>query len=78
MNGEARRIEKVGDDDELISLCTAEVKRRALAAGADPRDLEDIRVLHCSSFDVVRGSFRTFRIADIVVQVAPGITAEAR
>ncbi|HRS92394.1 MAG TPA: hydantoinase/oxoprolinase family protein [Methanolinea sp.] len=78
MNGETGKIDRVGDDDELVAICTAEVKRRALAAGADPRDLDDIRVLHCSSFDVVRGSFRTSRIADIVVQVAPGITAEAR
>ncbi|MDH7509685.1 MAG: hydantoinase/oxoprolinase family protein [Methanolinea sp.] len=78
MNGEPGRVGKVGDDDELVAICTEEVKHRALAAGADPRDLDDIRVLHCSSFDVVRGSFRTFRIADIVVQVAPGITAEAR
>lgn len=78
MNGETGKIDRVGDDDELVAICTAEVKRRALTAGADPRDLDDIRVLHCSSFDVVRGSFRTSRIADIVVQVAPGITAEAR
>lgn len=78
MNGEMRRVDRVGDDDELVDICIAEVKRRALVIGADPRDLDDISVLHCSSFDVVRGSFRTYRIADIVVQVAPGITAEAR
>jgi len=78
MNGEMKRVERVGDDDELIAACTAEVRRRALAAGAHPRDLDEVRVLHCNSFDVVRGSYRASRIADIVVQVAPGITAEAR
>jgi len=68
----------VGDDDELIATCIDELRRRALAAGAHPRDLDDIRILHCNSFDVVRGSYRSSRIADIVVQVAPGITVEAR
>ncbi len=78
VNGEVGRMERVGDDDELVAFCTGELRRRALAAGAHPRDLDDIQLIHCTSFDVIRGSFRRFRIADIVVQVAPGITAEAR
>ncbi|MEM2124661.1 MAG: hydantoinase/oxoprolinase family protein [Methanolinea sp.] len=78
MNGEVKSTGRVGDDDELVALCTDEVRRRALAAGAHPRDVDDVRLLYCVSYDVVRGSYRTARIADVAVQIAPGITAEAR
>ncbi|MCQ8894504.1 MAG: hypothetical protein NQU46_07755 [Methanolinea sp.] len=78
VNGEVRRMERMGDEDELVESCRQEVRRQALEAGAHPRDLDEIRVLTCSSYDVVRGAFRRSRITDIVVQVAPGITVEAR
>lgn len=78
MNGEVKSMGKVGDDDELIAFCREEVRRRALAAGAHPRDVDEVKILYCMSYDVMRGSYRTARIADVAVQIAPGITAEAR
>jgi len=34
-------------------------------------------VLSFHAYDVIRGAYRSARIADVVVQIAPGITAEA-
>ena len=76
-NGEPQELRTLGDDEAVLDRCRAEVKQRAIAAGADPRDVEDVRVLHFHAYDVVRSSFRSARIADVVVQIAPGITVEA-
>lgn len=77
-NGERQEIDTMGDDEAILEKCREEVRRRALAAGADPRDVGDIDVLHFHSYDVIRGSYRNARIADVVVQIAPGITVEAQ
>jgi hypothetical protein len=68
----------MGDDDAILEMCREEVRRRAIAAGAHPGDVKDVEVLHFNSFDVVRSAYRSARIADVVVQVAPGISVEAR
>jgi hypothetical protein len=67
----------MGDDDALVGICKEEVQKRAIAAGAHPEDVRDIEVLHVHSYDVIRGASRSSRIADVVVQVAPGITVKA-
>src|SRR5690606_6165906 len=77
-NGEHQPLRSMGDDDTLVELCKEEVRRRAIAAGAPLEDVRDVEVLHIHSYDVVRGASRSSRIADVVVQVAPGITVEAR
>lgn len=76
-NGEHQPLRSIGDDEALIGICKEEVRRRAIAAGAHLEDVRDVEVLHVHSYDVVRSSFRSSRIADVVVQVAPGITVEA-
>lgn len=76
-NGEHQPLRSMGDDDALVEMCKEEVRRRAIAAGAHQGDVRDVDVLHVHSYDVVRGATRSSRIADVVVQVAPGITVEA-
>ena len=76
-NGEQQPLGKMGDDDAVIGRCREEVRRRAIAAGANPGDLGVIEVLYYHGYDVIRGSFSHSRIADVVVQVAPGVTVEA-
>lgn len=78
LNGEHRPLHTMGDDDAILEMCREEVRRRAIAAGAHPGDVKDVEVLHFNSFDVVRSAYRSARIADVVVQVAPGISVEAR
>ncbi|MGV8128994.1 MAG: hydantoinase/oxoprolinase family protein [Methanolinea sp.] len=76
-NGEHQPLRSMGDDDALVGICKEEVQKRAIAAGAHPEDVRDIEVLHVHSYDVIRGASRSSRIADVVVQVAPGITVKA-
>lgn len=76
-NGEPQELRGMGDEEAVLAKCKKEAQQRALAAGADPRDIQDVQVLHYHSFDVIRSSYRSARIADVVVQIAPGITAEA-
>jgi hypothetical protein len=76
-NGEPEVLRKMGDDEAVLDRCREEVQQRALAAGADPCDVEDVQVLFFHTYDVIRSAYRSARIADVVVQIAPGITAEA-
>lgn len=76
-NGEVRGLKGMGDDDRLIDFCREELRRRALAEGANPGDVRDVDLVSFQAYDVVRGGFRTERIADVVVRIPPGITTEA-
>lgn len=76
-NGEPQELRKMGDEEAVLDQCREEVRQRALAAGADPRDVEEVQVLFFHTYDVIRSACRSARIADVVVQIAPGITAAA-
>ncbi|MBP1927546.1 N-methylhydantoinase A/oxoprolinase/acetone carboxylase beta subunit [Methanolinea mesophila] len=78
VNGEPSAFPGIRDDDRMVAFCRQEARDRALKEGADPRDVRVVDVLGFASYNVVRGSYRTEYIADCVVQVEPGITAEAR
>ena len=77
VNGERVVFPAIRDDDRMIAYCTREARERALAEGADPRDVREVDLLSFNSYNVVRGGYRMEYIADCVVQVEPGITAEA-
>ncbi|MCU0633219.1 MAG: hypothetical protein MUC66_09665, partial [Methanolinea sp.] len=77
-NGEIQELRKMGDEEAILERCREEVRQRALAAGAHPRDVRDVQVLSYHAYDVIRSSYRSARIADVVVQIAPGITVEAQ
>ena len=70
-------MDHFGNDQELIELCRDEARARALAAGADPRDVDEVELRSCEGFDMVRGGARAGRIVDIMVQIAAGIAVEA-
>ncbi len=75
INGELVPLPAWNDDDDLIAACRETLREMALGAGADPKDLKEISLVYFNSYDVVRGGYRSERIADIVMQVEPGITA---
>ncbi len=77
VNGEPAAFPGIRDDDGVIAYCIGEARERALREGADPRDIREVELLSFNSYNVVRGTYRMEYIADCVVQVEPGITAEA-
>jgi len=77
VNGEPAAFPGIMDDDGMIAYCTGEARERALREGADPRDVREVELLGFDSYNVVRGGYRMEYISDCVVQVEPGISAEA-
>jgi N-methylhydantoinase A/oxoprolinase/acetone carboxylase beta subunit len=77
VNGEPAVFPGIRDDDRMIAYCIQEARERALREGADPRDVREVELLSFNSYNVVRSGYRMEYIADCVVQVEPGITAEA-
>jgi N-methylhydantoinase A/oxoprolinase/acetone carboxylase beta subunit len=78
VNGERAEFPGIREDDQMIAYCTRETRERALREGADPRDVREVDLLGFNSYHVIRGGYRMEYIADCVMQVEPGITAEAR
>jgi N-methylhydantoinase A/oxoprolinase/acetone carboxylase beta subunit len=76
INGSIVPFKSMSDDD-LVAWARAEARRQALAAGANPEDLDDVNVLSFNSFDVIREGRRREHITDLTVQIEPGITKEA-
>ncbi len=75
INGELVPLQAWNDDDDLIAACREKLREMATGAGADQEDLKEISLVYFNSYDVVRRGYRNETIADIVMQVAPGITA---
>ncbi len=80
-NGEVDRemFEKVSgypDDEELINMAINKAKELALKYGANEEDLEDIEIIYLNSFPIVRGGIRRGKIADIIVQIKPGLSSD--
>jgi N-methylhydantoinase A/oxoprolinase/acetone carboxylase beta subunit len=77
LNGTPYPYKDAKDEDDLIAYATELVRDIAKNEGAPEEDIEDIRVLYYSSFDVVRGWRITAKITDMILAVAPGISVEA-
>jgi len=76
-NGNVERFDKrFPDDEELIEVAKERVREEARKFGASEGDVRDVRVLYFNSFTVVRGGVRRGKIADVVVQIEPGISEE--
>jgi len=76
-NGDVERFGKpFPEDEEFVELAKERVRREAMKFGASEEDVEDVRVLYFNSFTVVRGGVKRGKIADVVVQIEPGISAE--
>ncbi len=81
-NGEldSEYVEKISgsmSDDEFISLTINKAREIAERYGADERDLRDVDVVYLNSFSVVRGGIMRGKIADVVIQIKPGISCDA-
>ena len=76
-NGDVERFGKpFPEDEELIEIAKERVRSEAIKHGASEEDVKDVRVLYFNSFTVVRGGVKRGKIADVVVQIEPGISVE--
>ncbi len=75
-NGVVEDYDGRDDDEYFVELAKERVREIALSHGACEEDVEDVRVVYFNSFDVVRGGVTRGRIADVVVQIEPGISVE--
>ncbi len=81
-NGEldSEYVEKVSggmSDDDFIYLTVNRAREIAERYGACGNDLKDVDVVYFNSFSIVRGGIVRGRIADVVVQIKPGISCDA-
>ncbi len=80
-NGEldTEYVEKISgsaDDEEFISLTVERAREIAEKYGANSRDVEKIDVVYFHSFSVVRGGIKRGKIADVIVQIKPGVSCD--
>jgi hypothetical protein len=78
-NGEIEGVETLSrnaDDEEIIAMAEEKLRTMAMQYGADEEDVKDVRILYFNSFDVVRGGIMRGRIADVVIQIEPGIRSD--
>ncbi|WP_456477886.1 hydantoinase/oxoprolinase family protein [Geoglobus ahangari] len=81
-NGEldSEQIERISghpDDEELISMAVERARELAVEYGAHERDVRDVDVVYFNSFSIVRGGIKRGKIADVVVQIRPGLCCDA-
>ena len=79
-NGEVNKetFEKVSghpDDEEIINSAINKAKELAANFGANEEDLDDVDILYFSSFPIVRGGIMRGKIADVIVQIKPGLSS---
>ena len=77
-NGVVEEYDGRDDDDYLIELAKDRVTEMAISHGAMEEDVKDVRVVYFNSYNAVRGGVVIGRIADVVVQIEPGISVEFR
>ncbi|AEA47702.1 hydantoinase/oxoprolinase family protein [Archaeoglobus veneficus] len=77
-NGEVVKFQAAYDDERLVEVAKEKVREIAIAHGANEEDVEDVRLVYFNSYTVVRGGVRRGMIADVVVQIEPGISSEFR
>ncbi len=75
-NGAIEDYDGRDDDEYFVEVAKERVRDVALAHGASERDVEDVEVVYFNSYNVVRGGVARGRIADVVVQIEPGISSE--
>ncbi len=78
-NGEIEGVESLSrsaDDEEILAMAEDKLRTMALHYGADEEDVRDVRVIYYNSFDVVRGGIMRGKIADVVIQIEPGIRSD--
>ena len=62
------------DDSEFIVEAVNKAREIALSYGALEEEVEDVRVIYFNAYTVVRGGIKRGKIADVIVQIEPGIS----
>ncbi len=82
-NGELEKCEfaqckpgNIPSDEELIDLAMEKARKLAMSYGASPEDVEDVRLVYFNSYTVVRDGLKRGKIADVVVQIEPGVSSD--
>ncbi len=78
-NGEIEGVESLSrnaDDEEILAMAEEKLRTMALQYGADEEDVREIRVIYFNSFDVVRGGIMRGKIADVILQIEPGVRSD--
>ena len=63
------------DDNEFIDAATNKVREVALSYGSPKEEVEDVKVIYFNAYTVVRGGIKRGKIADVIVQIEPGISS---
>ncbi len=71
------RTGSIPEDDEIIEAAKNKIAEIAERFGASEEDVGRIRTIYYSSFVVVRGGIKRGVIADVIVQIEPGIRYDA-
>jgi N-methylhydantoinase A/oxoprolinase/acetone carboxylase beta subunit len=77
VNGRALPYTRGIEDDDITAFCIEEARSQALRAGAPEEDVQEIELVNFHAYDVIRLGRQREKIADVVVQIEPGITVEA-
>lgn len=72
-NGIVEEYDGRDDDEELLNIAVNKVRELALKNGASEDEVKDVNVVYYNSYNVVRGGVIKGKIADIIVQIEPGI-----
>ena len=62
------------EDSDFIEAAINKVREIALSYGASKEEVEDVKVVYFNAYTVVRGGVKRGKIADVIVQVTPGIS----
>lgn len=77
MNGTEYHYPARMDDESLVEYAGDLVRNLARTEGAPEEDTGDLVIERFSAYNVVRGGRISSRIADFVIGIEPGISAEA-
>lgn len=76
-NGEVEdcpfRTGSLPDDEQILDVVTEKIVEIARKFGASDEEVGDVKPIYFNSFTVVRGGMKRGIIADVIVQIEPGI-----
>ena len=68
------RLDKNLDDEEIVEMCIEKVRDIAMSYGADEEDVKEVDLVYFNSYSVVKGGIVRGKIADVIVQIKPGLS----
>ena len=79
-NGEVFKCEfkkgSVPEDEVIIETAKEKVRTLAKEFGAEEEDIKEVKLIYFNSYTVVRAGIKRGKIADVVVQIEPGISSK--